>query len=184
MSKFLTMNKLILSILTRGSARGNITLVWDGAVAHICPAEVSLNPGPLLCDSTSDLPDVASGLRAIGVSGILHQHYKCQKHTEKGAKQSCWATTGPGSISVIGGGGLNHRSLSFALAVPQVSSHAGSVGHGMGDVVLLLDTLKQVGHGSTCEHCHILPAVCGGLSGDSSQLDIVFRFWTQQNNFQ
>lgn len=150
LSEFVAMNKLIPSISTGCSTRGNITLVWDGTVAHICPAEVSLNLGPLLCDSTSDLPDVASALRAIGVSGILHQHYKYQKHTEKGAKQSCWATTGPGTISVVGGGGLNHGFLSFALAVPQVSSHAGSVGHGMGDVVLLLDTLKQVGHGSTC----------------------------------
>lgn len=83
----------------------------------------------------------------------------------------------PGSVLVVSEGGVKHWGFSLPLAVPLVGAHAGGVGHGVGDVVLLLDALEEVGHGSAREHCHILSAVGGRLCGDGSQLDVVFSFW-------
>lgn len=82
-----------------------------------------------------------------------------------------------GSVPVVGEGGVNRRCFSLPLAVPQVGAHAGSIAHGVGNVVLLMDALEEVGHGSAGEHCHILPAVGGRFCGDGSQLDVVFSFW-------
>lgn len=40
-----------------------------------------------------------------------------------------------------------------------IGADAGGVSHGMGDVVLLVDPMQQVGHGPTGKHSHILAAV-------------------------
>lgn len=40
-----------------------------------------------------------------------------------------------------------------------IGANAGSVSHGMGDVVLLMDPVQQVGHGPTGKHGHVLATV-------------------------
>lgn len=40
-----------------------------------------------------------------------------------------------------------------------VGADAGGISHGVGDVVLLMDPVQQVGHGPAGEHGHVLTAV-------------------------
>ena len=108
--------------------------------------------------------------------GTLHQQCMCQQRTEEDTEQSLW-TRSP-VLGVRVGGGVSGLSL----AVPQVSAHTGSVGHGMSDVVLLMDALEEVGHGSTGQHRHILPTMGGRLRGHRGQLDVVLGFWKTQEN--
>lgn len=109
--------------------------------------------------------------------GHKNQISQQQTDAEEAAEQRRRAPARPGRAAAIQGGGRDHRDPGGAFAVPQVSAHAGGVGHGMGHVVLLVDALKEVGHGSTGQHGHVLAAVGGGVSGSSRQLDVIFVFW-------
>lgn len=53
-----------------------------------------------------------------------------------------------------------------------VGTDAGSISHHVGDVVLLVDAVKQVCHGALGEDCHVLPAM-GLMPQGHSRLRLV-----------
>lgn len=136
---------------------------------------------------------------------VSHQRCESRQQAEEAAEQSRGAAGRPGCGVELGawcggelrvwcgselgawcGGQLadlgldgtsNPTILLLPLTVPQVGAHAGGVRHGVGYVVLLLDAVKEVRHGSACQHGHVLAAVGGGLGGDGSQRDVVFALW-------
>lgn len=125
---------------------------------------------------------------------VSHQHCESRQQAEEAAEQSRRAAGHPGCGGELGawcGGQLadlgldgtcNHIILLFRLTVSAVAAHAGGVRHGVGYVVLLLDALKEVRHGSACQHGHVLAAVGGGLGGDGGQRDVVFALWETDGN--
>lgn len=125
---------------------------------------------------------------------VSHQHCERRQQAEEAAEQSRGAAGRTGCGGELGawcGGELadlgldgtcNHTILLLPLTVPQVGAHAGGVRHGVGYVVLLLDALKEVRHGSTRQHGHVLAAVGGGLGGDGGQRDVVFALWETDEN--
>lgn len=123
---------------------------------------------------------------------VSHQRCESQQQAEEAAEQSRGAAGRPGCGAELGAGcggqladlGLdgNHIILWLLLTVPQVGAHTGGVGHGVGYVVLLLDALKEVRHGSARQHGHVLAAVGGGLGGDGGQRDVVFALWETDGN--
>lgn len=63
-------------------------------------------------------------------------------------------------------------------AVLAVLADAACVGHHVGDVVLLVDPVQQVGHGAFCKHGHVLSSV-GFHAQRNSSLGLVVTFlWT------
>lgn len=54
-----------------------------------------------------------------------------------------------------------------------IGLEAGGVGHGMGDVVLLLHPVEEVGHGALGQHHHVFPTVSLCLQGHSCLLSVV-----------
>ena len=60
-----------------------------------------------------------------------------------------------------------------------VGPHAGRVGHDVSDVVLLVHTVKQVGHRARGVDAHVLPAVSRPLrlEGDGRLVPEVVRGW-------
>lgn len=69
-------------------------------------------------------------------------------------------------------------------AVLAVLADAACICHHVGDVVLLVDPVQQVGHGAFCKHSHVLSSM--SLHGQwYSSLGLVVVFlWTQikENN--
>jgi len=61
--------------------------------------------------------------------------------------------------SSISGKSRPRRCRGLRRAVSLVESHAGCVGHGVGDVALLLDTVEKMGHGTEGVDSHVLPSV-------------------------
>ena len=56
----------------------------------------------------------------------------------------------------------------------RVGWDAGCVGHGVGDIVLLFDPVKEVGHGAFGVDGHVLPAVGLRVQRDCSLLHVLF----------
>lgn len=68
-------------------------------------------------------------------------------------------------------------------AVLAVVADAASVGHHVGDVVLLVDAVQQVGHGASRKHGHVLAAVRLGAERNRSLGLVVVFLWTQRERF-
>lgn len=58
-----------------------------------------------------------------------------------------------------GEGGTQTGALVLLRAVLAVLADAACVGHHVGDVILLVDPVQQVGHGALGKHGHILSSV-------------------------
>lgn len=69
-------------------------------------------------------------------------------------------------------------------AVLAVLADAACVCHHVGDVVLLVDAVQQVGHGALGKHGHVLSSVSLRAERDSSLGLVVVFLWTRvkENN--
>lgn len=97
-------------------------------------------------------PPPLRGLRARGALG------EEEEEGEEGQEE------GDGGGGRAGGGGV--------AAVGSVGADAGGVSHGVGDVVLLVDPVEEVGHGAAGENRHVFAAV-GLLAQRHGRLGLV-----------